>query len=97
MMQEKIKHLLSTVNQLDRAKNQLKTLNHNYNENKDIPVTASRIFLEKGVNYNSPLEKSDEHLLVPNNVYRQMLEETISYYEREAMKTNEEINKGFKL
>lgn len=96
-MQEKIKHLLCTVNQLDRAKNQLKTLNHNYNENEDIPTTASRRALEKGVKYNSPLEEANEHLLVPNNVYRQMLEETISYYEREAIKTNEEINKGFKL
>ncbi len=95
-MEEKAKHLLTTIQQLNNAKNQLKTLKSDYSKTSEIVVKASRKSLEKGIKYNSPLEEGSEYLDVPRHIYVETLELCILHYEREAEKTNREIAEEFK-
>lgn len=96
-MEEKAKYLLTIIQQLNNAKNQLKTLKSAYSETSEIMVKASRQSLEKGIKYNSPLDEGNECLVVPRHIYVETLELCILHYEREAEKTNREIAEGFKL
>lgn len=94
-MEEKIAELLTTQGNFKKIKNQLSTLNHNYNNNENIPIEASRKHLEHGIKYNSPLENFSERIVIPNVVYVQMLQDSKQYYEARAKKLVEEIHKGF--
>lgn len=96
MNETKIKELLTCVNQSNRAKSQLKLLENTYHDGIDIPISASRQKLGQGIRYNGEIDDGHEHIVIPNRMYRQLLKDTIKYYDAKALELNKVINEGLK-
>lgn len=56
--------------------------------------TTKRKALEKGMQYNSPLEERNEYIVILQHIYVEMLEQIVSYYQQEAIKTSNEMSRG---